>query len=438
MALTITMYPAGNGDTFLIRYATRDGERLTVILIDGGYVSTFRDHVVPDLARLAQSGGMIDLAVATHIDADHVSGLIHFFKENGPAEEPRIVPVHEVWHNCLRSIPMRVVSEASGASSTLSQGDSELLRMVRRRGYPRPVGEKSAASEISALQGSSLAALLLGGGYKWNGEEGRMPIVASPRMSRRIGPDIDVTVLGPTPIRLEELSNWWRNQLRHIGYTGPIFPTAQFDDAFEFLIASGERVSDRSLRPLSGKRHDLDRSLSDPELGRTYTPDTSITNGSSISLMVRVGKMRVLLLGDAWAPDTEAALREAFASDEPNDTSESDSTAGAEPTPGERAVSVVFDAIKVSHHGSRYNTSPALLGWIDAPRFLISTDGERHHHPDIEVLRAIVDRPATFRRELFFNYRTPASERMKSYATRPGATFSVHEGVRKINLGEEG
>ncbi|WP_244077728.1 hypothetical protein, partial [Aeromonas caviae] len=55
---------------------------------------------------------------------------------------------------------------------------------------------------------------------------------------------------------------------------------------------------------------------------------------------------------------------------------------------------VIFDAIKVSHHGSLHNTNVELLSLIDAPIYLISSDGSRHGHPDFEVLAEIVDRPA--------------------------------------------
>jgi hypothetical protein len=38
----------------------------------------------------------------------------------------------------------------------------------------------------------------------------------------------------------------------------------------------------------------------------------------------------------------------------------------------------VFDVIKVSHHGSIHNTSVNLLSLIDAPVFLVSSNGSAH------------------------------------------------------------
>ncbi len=80
-----------------------------------------------------------------------------------------------------------------------------------------------------------------------------------------------------------------------------------------------------------------------------------------------------------------------------------------------------------SHHGSNYNTSPELLSVVDAPRYFISSDGSKHNHPDIELLRAIVDRQASFTRTLYFNYSTKESREIKEFQTATGATFVVEE-----------
>ncbi len=47
---TITMYQAGNGDAFLIEHGQ------DAILIDGGYASTFQQHLAPDLYARARAG----------------------------------------------------------------------------------------------------------------------------------------------------------------------------------------------------------------------------------------------------------------------------------------------------------------------------------------------------------------------------------------------
>jgi beta-lactamase superfamily II metal-dependent hydrolase len=60
--------------------------------------------------------------------------------------------------------------------------------------------------------------------------------------------------------------------------------------------------------------------------------------------------------------------------------------------------------VKVAHHGSKRNTSPALLKLLCSPTYLISTNGDQFDHPDKECLAQILKlaRP----KRLYFNYRT--------------------------------
>lgn len=115
------MYPAKNGDAFLADFGG------TYLLIDAGFASTYQDFVAPDLAQLAKEGGRLDLVVCTHIDADHIGGLLEFFSCNGtPAK--RGIEVDAVWHNSLRSLPSPT-AEPDGFH------DRMVLEAIRRRGF---------------------------------------------------------------------------------------------------------------------------------------------------------------------------------------------------------------------------------------------------------------------------------------------------------------
>ena len=139
-------------------------------------------------------------------------------------------------------------------------------------------------------------------------------------------------------------------------------------------------------------------------LSDIYAPDQSPSNGSSIAVVITSAEVQALFLGDAWSEDMVARLRTRKPATGPN----------------------LFDAIKISHHGSYRNTSPELLATVDAPCFLISTDGTRHGHPDFEVLAEIVDRHAPFERRVIFNYETAGSARLRAHVSRSGTPFSVH------------
>lgn len=382
--LKLKMYPAKNGDAFLV-YSPGSN-----ILIDAGYASTFTDHILADLRDLASAGDALDLIICTHIDSDHIGGILEFIASNGPPGARSIIEVNEVWHNSLRSLPA-----TPGAPDTAS--DRRLLEAIQRRGFRPPPAAGPAANPISARQGSSLATLLRRQGYLWNSGDGTT-CVALGHMTHTLPNDVQVQLVGPPMTRLQELRSWWLAQLRKLSYKGAATVDALVEDAYEMLCASSREPGPAMVKTISAS--------SSRRLADVYVPDVSPTNGSSISVVVERNGRRLLFLGDAWAEDVAAELRRQRKGD----------------------ALQMFDAIKVAHHGSIHNTSVDLLSLIDAPVYLVSSNGYGHNHPDFEVLAEIVDRPATFERTIHFNYETPASTRLKAHASRSGAKFNVKIG----------
>ena len=390
------MYRAKNGDAFLLAISA---PKKILTLIDGGYASTFKNHISQDLTSLASQGYELDLVVATHIDADHITGLIEFFKDNGTSNFPEIIPVKNVWHNSLRSIS----SENSRADT--SSSDLELLKDIGYHGYPH--SQECSPEEISARQGSSLAAHLLEGGYHWNNSDGFTSINSQNTAPLQLSDTVKIEAINPGSERLGSLKTWWLREVRKLGFAGSIENNRIFDDAFEFMCARGQLSEDYGPDQISIS--------SSRTLDEDYEKDISITNSSSIAFIVHIHSTKILFLGDAWSEDIEKELR----------------------IKNKGKNSMIFDAIKISHHGSRHNTSVSLLNMIDSPAYFISTDGKRHSHPNISVLKAIVDRPSSFKRNLYFSYSTRASKYMNDYKSKSGAAFTIHENANDwISLGK--
>lgn len=375
----LKMYPAKNGDAFLVDAGG------TYILIDAGFASTYHDYIATDLAQLVVDRGRLDLVVCTHIDADHIGGLLEFFSLNGTPGS-RGIDVRAIWHNSLRSLAVATAVPDNVA-------DQMVLESIRRRGFPEVA--VSSSNPISARQGSSLAKLLRQHGYTWNSGDGTTCISAADAPFS-LSSSVSVHVVGPTTTRLEELRELWLREVQKLGYRGASGQSDLIDDAYEMWCVRAP-APPVPLATSIAARGSL-------RLADVYMPDTSVSNGSSIALIVSTGSARLLLLGDSLAEDMVTSLKALQL------------TAGP----------LIFDAIKVSHHGSLHNTSVELLSIADSPCFLISTDGSRHGHPDFEVLAEIVDRPAPFQRQLFFNYETAASRQLKSHVSRSGTAFSVN------------
>lgn len=98
-----------------------------------------------------------------------------------------------------------------------------------------------------------------------------------------------------------------------------------------------------------------------------FTKDTSITNKSSISLIVEYGEFAGLFLGDAHADDIIEGLK----------------SKGLE---GHK-----FDVVKLSHHGSERNTNIELLKLIGKTEYVLCANNEKKHkHPNNLVLARVL------------------------------------------------
>ena len=280
-----------------------------------------------------------------------------------------------------------------GSEMCIRDSDQAILESIRRRGFPGVA--TTAPNPITAKQGSSLARLLKSNGYAWNAGDGTSSITAGTAPLVLPG-GASVQVIGPTIGRLEALRALWLKEAQKLGYGGTTQATDLLDDAFEMLCAA---IPD----PVTPVAKTISASAN-RRLAEVYTPDKSISNASSIAFILSAGAARLLLLGDAWSEDMVVELKKLQTA----------------------STSVLFDAIKVSHHGSLRNTSVELLAIADSPCFLVSTNGTGHHHPDFEVLAEIVDRPASFERHIYFNYETAASKRLQTHKSKSGVAFSIH------------
>ena len=103
-------------------------------------------------------------------------------------------------------------------------------------------------------------------------------------------------------------------------------------------------------------------------MDKPFIPDQSPTNASSISVLLEGYGHRLLFLGDSQPDDIVDSLRaNGYSEDKP----------------------LEVDVTKLSHHGSKYNTSPELLHLLRCKYFLISGKGTLGH-PDKETLARII------------------------------------------------
>ena len=347
------MLPAGHGDSILLEYGA-EREVAHRVLVDGGTAASYRDvrTTLLDLPPSFDGHRHLDLVVITHVDGDHIEGIVKLLQD-----EDLALRIGDVWFNDYQQLV--------AASEDPMRRD--------------PVRLGPAAGEF-------LGALIEQAGLSWNAAFDRGPVMVprgGPLLSADIG-KMRMTVVSPSPQRLEIMQREWGRVIRDAGFE------------------PGDR--DEALRQFAARRW----AKSPPRLGNETIPgsiDNSEANGSSIALVAEYGGIRLLLGADAH-PDV---LREGL-------------ERWSEQQPGGRTLDgrVHFDAYKVSHHGSKKNTTPQLLAIIDTPTYLISTDGKHFDHPDPAAIRMIIDEhqgedPPVLR----FNYET---DRTRIWATKTEAS----------------
>ncbi|NEW60685.1 MBL fold metallo-hydrolase, partial [Sulfurovum sp. bin170] len=163
--INIKILPASNGDCILI---TTDKFN---ILIDGGMGRTYHRILREKLEALEQ----IDLVILTHIDEDHISGLIELFKD----EEIR-PKVKKVWFNSLAKLGELFDGKYDKSKEYDTDDDS--------------------GKNVSYRQGESLESLLNGIDYE---------LIYLEKQTKYKFEDIELTILSPRKKDLKRLHKYW-------------------------------------------------------------------------------------------------------------------------------------------------------------------------------------------------------------------------------------
>ncbi len=107
--MKLSAFKAGDGDSILI-----EGSQAN-ILVDGGRKTQFGAHVAPALAQLHAAQKKLDLVCVSHIDDDHITGIVELYRrraewvvhrhklaEGEPTQQPNFAEPPEIehlWHN---------------------------------------------------------------------------------------------------------------------------------------------------------------------------------------------------------------------------------------------------------------------------------------------------------------------------------------------------
>lgn len=392
---TVTMFPALNGDCFLVKISD------TVILIDGGYINTYGSYIKPALQRLKEEIKALSHVIVTHIDGDHISGINRFLEEN--ISDP-IMPVTTIWHNAYRHI-----QPFAQHGSVLESLAGKPLDSLVVKSYLKEE-KKGEEKNISAEQGSTLASLITKSGYQWNNEFNGKAVSTDNLDVIPLNTAVTLKLLSPDNDKLQALYKYWRKELYKLGYSNVSDKEVFFDDAFEFLASQEKQIKIPVDRDIAYKGMNMEQ-LADED----FTTDTAPVNGSSIAFVLECSGKTFLFLGDAHPDLIVKGLKHHYE---------------------ESLFPIKFDMIKLAHHGSILNTSTALLELIDSEKYVFSTNGKMFDHPDLATIARIITRKSAFKRELIFNYPVKVTETLNDpvLSKKYNYVLTVNDGAKPVEI----
>ncbi len=360
--MNITAYHAGSGDCVLV--TSTDGKHH--ILVDGGRSGPYEDHIRAQLGNLRAAGGTIDLLCVSHIDNDHVSGVLkllsdevawrkHEFElDSDPNAEPPPVPrppaIGQVWHNALFVLVGEsndhLVAEIASAISGLMGGSDEDHDLAHEL-ENIATGFKEGMEISRRISDHHL-------GLNLNpSAEGGLLKRTTPGSLLELG-NMKHFVLGPSDDDLERLRRKWDTWLRTAGDRLESLHDRLRDDEAELVTFDPGAISAPAIGLTLGEGN--------------ITPP----NLASIMMLIEEGDETLLLTGDGSSEEILQGL-------------EHHGKIGAAGEPGDR---LHVTTLKVQHHGASANVTEDFVKRVTADNYLFCSNGS-HHNPEIEVLKSL-------------------------------------------------
>ena len=330
-------------------------------MIDGGTPDTYHKFLKSEIKNLIDKAEKLDLVVCTHMDYDHIGGLVKMLLDVDSKM------ISEFWYNGF----LQVINKYCNPNvNTTLDNDKKIIDDIifKGTGY-------SFNQEISIKDAFSLGILLLENNIKINSiTNGRALSTDYVRKPVEIGKNTKIIVLGPSKKRIKLLDNYWKKDMLSRNFKFSIDDRYKLTEAFEYqlqILKQSYALEELSISNINNL---------EKYIGSLNEIDSSVTNGSSISFILEHNKKKYLFLGDAIIDDEILG--------------ELENAVGYE---------YRFEIIKMPHHGSRYNVSQEFINRYKANDYYFLTNSKRFNHPDLEVIAEIICSDS-LHKNIIFNY----------------------------------
>jgi hypothetical protein len=243
----IEMLPAERGDCLWMTYGTATTQHH--VIVDAGPMETIKTLMPLLEERIKALPGRtnrVELLAMSHIDADHIQGVVSLL--SGPG---RVALFRDVWFNAFKHLP---------APPTLGAPDGEMLTAILES-HPGRWNKAFRGGPVVIPDLGDLPTIPIAGGLK-------------------------LTILSPASTGLRKLVPKWERECKKAG----------------LIPGHGAQV------PRSRERTDILGFNVDLLASLPFRPDHAEANGSSIAFIATFGGKSVLCAADAHSAVLEASL----------------------------------------------------------------------------------------------------------------------------------
>ena len=355
MVVTFKTFQSGIGDCIFL--VLKQGDKQFSIMVDcGRYTREIKQYVVETLNK------KIDLLIVTHIDADHNEGITKML------QNMKDLSIGEIWFNCYQR----------------TSEDTIPLNEMQKSCLTRLYGKIPQVIDIMDTQINSEHAMMLSevilANPAWKAVWRRDYIKKGmPNYPIADGAFGTINILSPTQQELNDLDNEFKVLFYEFFYGKHPEESLDKDTTiYELLQRVAQESEDKETTPPEqATAINIDKKLIEGACKNKLLPLT-LANRSSIAFVWEHSGHKILFLGDSSPAIVVNSIDGAS----------------------------VYDAVKISHHGSAHSTSVELMGRIDSLHYFF-TGGKGNTRPHIDAIARVINRPLKDDmddRILHFNY----------------------------------
>jgi beta-lactamase superfamily II metal-dependent hydrolase len=369
--MKITVFQSDKGDCLLL--TGNDGKRL---LADGGLRDSFKKYARPALGELSTAGEAIDLVYLSHIDLDHIGGILQLMddevewrvytyqasKGNTAFKKPKFPHpprINAIWHNAFTDL----VADNQGAIEIQLDANSRLMNINTLLEGELKLSLKQMAETYMDLANGVREGLVLSNrvgasqlNIPVNPEFNGGLIIADDAPPKVTLGGMDLYIIGPFKEDLLKLRQEWNEWLEENKKIVEEIRAEAKKDAENLPMDEGSLLLS-SMLGLAAKLGDRNR--------------VTVPNLASLMLLVEEADVKILMTGDGHASDILKGL--------------------AKYNKLDQAGKLHVNILKVQHHGSENNIDADFCKRISADHYIFCGNGA-HKNPDLEVVQLIIER----------------------------------------------